>query len=109
MPLAEAGDAGVLARIVLPGCDPQSAGPFVSIHSNPPVKTKAHPAFVRRAFGKGWFVWNAAALEAAEKPPHRQAFKRIIQTLLTRPVAFKATAHPLVELVLFDQSERSRK
>jgi hypothetical protein len=109
LPLAETGDdAEVLAQIVLPGSDPQSAEPFVSIHSNPPVKMTEHPALVKKAFGAGQIVWSAASLEAAEQPPHQLAFERIIKAQLKRPVAFATNAHPSVELVLFDQPDRSR-
>lgn len=110
LPLAEVpGDAEILGQIVLPGSDPRAGDPFVSIHSNPPVTATDSPALVRKAFGRGEVFWSAAALEAAEQPPHREAFERIIASMLTEPPAFSARAHPSVELVLFDQPERSRK
>ena len=110
LPLAEvSGDVEILGRIVLPGSEPQSAESFVSIHSNPPVKLTEHPALVRKVFGKGQVLWSAAALEAAVQPPHQQAFKHIIKSQLCRPAAFETNAHPSVELILFDQPDRSRR
>lgn len=110
LPLVEVrGDAEILGRVVLPGSDPQVSDPFISIHSNPPVKSTEHPALVRKTIGKGQVLWSAAELEAAEQPPNREAFKRMITSQLSRPPAFASNAHPSVELLLLDQPERSRK
>ena len=107
-----ASSAEVAATLTLPYTDPTAGnvlnGNFASIHSNPPGPMGSEPALLFNSFEHGRACYAACSLEATDHDINRRVFAQIIRELLPRPAWFGADAHPCVEVVLYDQSDRQR-
>lgn len=79
-----------------------------SIHSFPPWEHMDLPTVVTHEFGGGRAIYSAADLESGGTTSHDTMFLALVRSLLDRPPAFEADAHPAVWMTAFDQPDRSR-
>jgi hypothetical protein len=82
-----------------------------NIHSAPPWEDTSRPAVVRHRFGAGEVIYSTTDLAAASgrlAGVSRRLFVELVRTLLGRPAAFEADAHPHAWTTVFHEPDASR-
>lgn len=99
-PLAEAGEALVLAEIVEPFFDPDDNEHYASIHSNPPGRATGCVGLSVRPFGLGRCVYLASPLMALRHESQQAFTMRILRDFAAPGAVLETNAPPSVELTV---------
>jgi hypothetical protein len=104
-PFTETGAAGPAGLTLIP---PSMIGPPELIHID--MKDTTTPAIVERAMGQGrvvWLPWNLGALYYRQSlPAHAGLFRDVVGKMMPKR-QLTTDAHPLVEMSLMRQGERT--
>jgi hypothetical protein len=107
-------DAEVLMAVTVPyagGRGTRDDERWSSIHSAPPWEDTQRPAVVRHRFGAGDVIYSTADLTGASgrlASVSRSVFVELVRSLLGRPPAFEADAHPHAWTAVFHEPGASR-
>jgi hypothetical protein len=103
-PLAQAGEALVLAEIVEPLFDPDDNEHYASIHSNPPGRMSGSVGLSVRPYGLGRCVYLASPLLAVRHEAQQAFAVRLLREYAAPGRVLETNAPPAVELTVLQST-----
>lgn len=103
IPLFDAKNAKILAKIALPYTDPDNNNEFASIHSNPPGVWTNQGALFENTYGKGHVLYSAALIEGDNRENFKEVLLNLWKPYIKPRFVFKGSSY--IDFIVFEKKD----
>ena len=103
IPLLNAKNAKILAKVALPYTDPDNNREFASIHSNPPGIWTNQGGLFERTYGEGHVLYCAALIEGDNRDNFKEVLLHLWKPYLKPKFGFRGSSY--IDFIVFEKED----